>query len=48
MSHTETHTGKLIPIKTINNHEEFICFVHENDLIDDRTMPIEEFLDEKI
>lgn len=35
MSYTETHTGKLIPIKTISCHQEFINFVHENDLIRD-------------
>lgn len=32
MSYTELHTGKLTPVKTINSHQEFVDFVHENKL----------------
>ena len=32
MSYTELHTGTLTPVKTINNHQEFIDFVVENEL----------------
>ena len=31
MSSTELHTGTLIPVKTINSHQEFMDFVHENE-----------------
>ena len=30
MSSTELHTGTLIPVKTINSHQEFMDFVYEN------------------
>ncbi|WP_294966548.1 hypothetical protein [uncultured Gilliamella sp.] len=45
MSNTELHTGKLTPVKTINSHQEFMDFVHENKLTEHYTSSIEIYLD---
>ena len=47
MSYTELHTGKLIPVKTINNHQEFMDFVHENELTAWLNSNIEEYFEER-
>lgn len=46
MSSTELHTGTLTPVKTINSHQEFLDFVHENELTGYLTPSIEIYLDD--
>ena len=46
MSSTELHTGTLTPVKTINSHQEFMDFVHENELTGHLTSSIEIYLDD--
>ena len=46
MSCTELHTGKLTPVKTINSHQEFVDFVHENKLTAWLDSNIEEYFEE--
>ncbi|WP_334324370.1 hypothetical protein [Gilliamella apicola] len=46
MSCTELHTGTLTPVKTINSHQEFIDFAHENKLTGHLTSSIEIYLDD--
>lgn len=46
MSHAELHTGTLTPLKTINSHQEFMDFVHENELTGYLTSSIEIYLDD--
>ena len=47
MSSTELHTGTLIPVKTINSHQEFMDFVHENELTAWLNSNIEEYFEER-
>ncbi len=46
MSYTELHTGKLTPVKTINSHQEFLDFAHENELTGCLTSSIAIYLDD--
>ena len=46
MSYTELHTGKLTPVKTINSHQEFLDFAHENELTGYLASSIEIYLDD--
>lgn len=46
MSYTELHTGKLTPVKTINTHQEFLDFAHENELTGCLTSSIAIYLDD--
>ena len=47
MSSTELHTGTLTPLKTINSHQEFMDFVHENKLTAWLYPNIEEYFEER-
>ena len=44
MSYTELHAGKLTPVKTISNHQEFMDFVVENELTGRHEISIDEYL----